>query len=86
MISYHRFGSESIAFRVGGLRHDQSMKRPLSYRETQGTRSSGAAGVAMNENFPLAITMGDASGIGPEIVAKALKNGTERASSSAAWS
>jgi 4-phospho-D-threonate 3-dehydrogenase / 4-phospho-D-erythronate 3-dehydrogenase len=33
----------------------------------------------MNEHIPLAITMGDASGIGPEIVAKALKNGTERA-------
>lgn len=26
----------------------------------------------MTENCPLAITMGDASGIGPEIVAKAL--------------
>ena len=30
MISYHRFGSESIAFPFEGLRHDQSMKRPLT--------------------------------------------------------
>ena len=33
----------------------------------------------MTENPPLAITMGDASGIGPEIVAKALASGCERA-------
>lgn len=33
----------------------------------------------MTENCPLAITMGDASGIGPEIVAKALAGGQERA-------
>lgn len=33
----------------------------------------------MTPNVPLAITMGDASGIGPEIVVKALKAGTERA-------
>lgn len=33
----------------------------------------------MTENCPLAITMGDASGIGPEIVAKALAGGAERA-------
>ncbi|QEL22962.1 4-hydroxythreonine-4-phosphate dehydrogenase PdxA [Bosea sp. F3-2] len=33
----------------------------------------------MNETPPLAITMGDASGIGPEIVAKVLANGDERA-------
>jgi hypothetical protein len=30
VILYHRFGSESIAFQVEGLRHDQSMKRPLT--------------------------------------------------------
>ena len=33
----------------------------------------------MNNIAPLAITMGDASGIGPEIVAKTLANGSERA-------
>lgn len=33
----------------------------------------------MNQTSPLAITMGDASGIGPEIVAKTLANGSERA-------
>ena len=32
-----------------------------------------------NMSPPLAITMGDASGIGPEIVAKTLANGGERA-------
>jgi len=33
----------------------------------------------MTESIPLAITMGDASGIGPEIIAKALVNRCERA-------
>ena len=33
----------------------------------------------MKESPPLAITMGDASGIGPEIVAKALMGGSEPA-------
>ena len=33
----------------------------------------------MNKVAPLAITMGDASGIGPEIVAKTLARGDERA-------
>jgi 4-phospho-D-threonate 3-dehydrogenase / 4-phospho-D-erythronate 3-dehydrogenase len=32
----------------------------------------------MNQTTPLAITMGDASGIGPEIVAKTLAKGAER--------
>ena len=33
----------------------------------------------MNNIAPLAITMGDASGIGPEIIAKTLAKGGERA-------
>ena len=40
----------------------------------------------MTNIAPLAITMGDASGIGPEIVAKTLAKGGERARSSAAAS
>ena len=56
--------------KAGGFGDDDALRRAIAHlrQSLHDTRT----GVAMNNIAPLAITMGDASGIGPEIVAKTL--------------
>lgn len=69
---YSKQPPKTIAFYIAGNAHNCRMRIPLQ------NRTGSSPGDLTKATAPLALTMGDASGIGPEIIAKTLAGGGER--------